>query len=131
MHACCMLSASGRHRIPISSSKSPSRRVILLSKSKKNCKVIISWNCYIPFQGRHPSAFIFCPAGHPLFEIRTEDIAWKSDGRRPEEVLSDLLGHQFPNPLTNPDQVWTLDLILSLFLDTAASAQRLAAHTFI
>jgi hypothetical protein len=126
-----MLSASGRHRIPISSSKSPSRRVILLSKSKKLqsdhfLELLYTLSgappvCIHLLSGRTP----------PLFEIRTEDIAWKSDGRRPEEVLSDLLGHQFPNPLTNPDQVWTLDLILSLFLDTAASAQRLAAHTFI
>jgi hypothetical protein len=66
----CMLSASGRNRIPITSS--------------------------IP-SSSHPAiknAFLELT----ILEIRTEDIAWKSDGRRPEEVLRDILGYQFPNP---------------------------------
>jgi hypothetical protein len=58
-------------------------------------------------------------------------FAWKSDDRRPEDVLRDLLGHQFPNPITNPDKVWTLNMILGLFLDTTASSGSLPKHAHL
>jgi len=81
VHA-CTLSASGRYRIPITSSVSSSSHPAI---KEKNAFLELLVSFRTPF-------------------LRS-DIAWKSLVGRPEEVLRDLLGHQFPNPITNPDQV--------------------------